>query len=81
MNITPKPATERLRPIKQLALHVTLTCVPQAKIYGKCIVATYTDVRKDVCKAEFESFARCVQAAVSITRLCEIYALLISSIR
>ena len=51
-------------PLKRLALHSTSTCAAQASAYGKCIVATYTDVRKDSCKAEFDKFGACLRTAV-----------------
>ncbi|KAF8444531.1 hypothetical protein L210DRAFT_3394880 [Boletus edulis BED1] len=53
-------------PLKRLALHSTTTCSSQATAYGKCIVATYTDVRKDCCKHEFEKFGQCLRAAVCL---------------
>ena len=51
-------------PLKRLGYHSTATCSAQAAIYGKCVVATYTDVTKDVCKDEFLSFKRCLEKAV-----------------
>lgn len=51
-------------PLKRLVYHSTATCSAQAAVYGKCIVATYTDVTKDVCKDEFLSFKRCLEKAV-----------------
>ncbi|KAF9241525.1 hypothetical protein BU15DRAFT_36688, partial [Melanogaster broomeanus] len=51
-------------PLKRLALHSTTTCSAQATAYGKCILATYTDVRKDSCKQEFEKFGLCLRQAV-----------------
>ncbi|EIW82928.1 hypothetical protein CONPUDRAFT_31225, partial [Coniophora puteana RWD-64-598 SS2] len=53
-----------LTPLRRLAQHSTTTCAAQATAYGKCIVATYADVRKDMCKAEFEQFGRCMREAV-----------------
>ncbi|KIY67739.1 hypothetical protein CYLTODRAFT_352562 [Cylindrobasidium torrendii FP15055 ss-10] len=52
------------RPLRRLAVASTTTCASQASAYGKCIVATYTDVRKDTCKDDFLKFAKCVQSAV-----------------
>ena len=51
-------------PLKRLVYHSTATCSAQAAVYGKCIVATYTDVTKDVCKDEFLSFKHCLEKAV-----------------
>ncbi|KAI9569592.1 hypothetical protein HD554DRAFT_2020084 [Boletus coccyginus] len=51
-------------PLKRLALHSTTTCSSQAAAYGKCIAATYSDVRKDCCKHEFEKFGQCLRQAV-----------------
>lgn len=61
--------TQRARPIQRLALHSTVTCSAQATVYGKCILATYTDVKKDICKEEFAAFKDCIQKAVSIILL------------
>ena len=52
-------------PLKRLALHSTVTCAAQANQYGKCILTTYTDVRKDACKEEFANFGACLREAVS----------------
>ncbi|KAK0195691.1 hypothetical protein F5146DRAFT_922595 [Armillaria mellea] len=52
------------RPLRRLAVHSTTTCAAQASTYGKCILATYTDVRKDVCKEEFLKFGQCLRDAV-----------------
>lgn len=56
--------TEALTPLRRLALHSTTTCAAEATEYGKCILASYADVRKDMCKQEFERFGKCVRAAV-----------------
>ncbi|KAJ7033200.1 hypothetical protein C8F04DRAFT_1261291 [Mycena alexandri] len=56
-------------PLSRLALHSTATCSVQASAYGKCILATYTDVTKDVCKDEFVKFAKCLREAEMLTRL------------
>ncbi|KAF8345891.1 hypothetical protein F5887DRAFT_1133133 [Amanita rubescens] len=53
-----------MKPLKRLAYHSTATCANEATTYGKCIVATYTDVKKDVCKDEFAKFAQCLRRAV-----------------
>ncbi|KAM6502224.1 hypothetical protein JOM56_002201 [Amanita muscaria] len=63
---TTKPTT----PLKRLAFHSTTTCASEASAYGKCIVATYTDVKKDVCKEEFVKFAQCLRRAVRTNTLC-----------
>lgn len=53
-----------MKPLKRLAYHSTTTCANEASAYGKCIVATYTDVKKDVCKDEFAKYAQCLRRAV-----------------
>ncbi|KAK7030759.1 hypothetical protein R3P38DRAFT_2930361 [Favolaschia claudopus] len=59
---TPTAATTT--PLKRLAIHSTSTCAAQASAYGKCILATYTDVTKDVCKEDFAKFAKCLRDAM-----------------
>jgi NADH dehydrogenase [ubiquinone] 1 alpha subcomplex assembly factor 8 len=61
-----KPTTLVPNPtaLQRFALHATKTCAVEASAYGKCIVATHTDVHKDACKAEFEKFGRCLREAV-----------------
>jgi len=54
------------RPLQRLAIHSTTTCAGQASAYGKCILATYTDVRKDACKEEFAKFGQCLREAVRV---------------
>jgi len=51
-------------PLRRLALHSTTTCATQASAYGQCILATYKDVRKDMCKEEFAKFGQCLREAV-----------------
>ncbi|KAJ7213035.1 hypothetical protein GGX14DRAFT_312536, partial [Mycena pura] len=57
-SITTKP------PLRRLALHSTTTCSIPASDYGKCILASYSDVTKDMCKEEFARFAKCLREAV-----------------
>lgn len=59
-------ATAALKPLRRLALHSTTTCATHASAYGKCIVSKYEDVQKDMCKAEFEKFGRCMREAVCV---------------
>ncbi|RDB24992.1 hypothetical protein Hypma_007859 [Hypsizygus marmoreus] len=60
-----KAATsQQTTPLRQLALHSTSTCASEASVYGKCIVATYTDVKKDICKEEFAKFGECLRKAM-----------------
>ncbi|KAH9858941.1 hypothetical protein C2E23DRAFT_717785 [Lenzites betulinus] len=54
-------------PLRRLALHSTTTCSTAATVYGKCILATYTDVQQDSCKEEFAKFGACLREAVSHT--------------
>ncbi|KIK95173.1 hypothetical protein PAXRUDRAFT_141312 [Paxillus rubicundulus Ve08.2h10] len=63
------PKTTASTPLKRLALHSTTTCSAQATSYGKCILATYTDVRKDSCKQEFEKFGQCLRQAVRLLQV------------
>ncbi|KAI0093076.1 hypothetical protein BDY19DRAFT_921873 [Irpex rosettiformis] len=51
-------------PHRRLALHSTTTCAVQASEYGKCILKTYTDIRKDACKEEFAKFGACLRTAM-----------------
>ncbi|KAH9892771.1 hypothetical protein C8Q73DRAFT_699390 [Cubamyces lactineus] len=51
-------------PLRRLALHTTTTCSSTASAYGKCILATYTDMSKDACKEEFAKFIGCVHEAM-----------------
>jgi hypothetical protein len=51
-------------PLRRLAVASTTTCAKEASDYGKCIVATYTDVHKDTCKAEFDKFGACLRQTV-----------------
>jgi NADH dehydrogenase [ubiquinone] 1 alpha subcomplex assembly factor 8 len=53
-------------PLRRFAKASTVTCAAEATVYGQCILATYTDVRKDICKAEFEKFGACMRKAVCI---------------
>ncbi|KDQ08453.1 hypothetical protein BOTBODRAFT_37888 [Botryobasidium botryosum FD-172 SS1] len=56
-------ATSTTRPIRKLA-SATATCSAPAKAYGACILASYQDVRKDMCASEFAMFKQCVQTAM-----------------
>ncbi|KAJ7616632.1 hypothetical protein FB45DRAFT_934609, partial [Roridomyces roridus] len=62
--MNPLTATTTQRPLARLALHSTATCSAHATGYGKCILATYTDVSKDACKEEFARFAKCLRDAM-----------------
>jgi hypothetical protein len=57
-------ASTATTPLRRLALHSTSTCATQASAYGQCILATYKDVKKDVCKEEFAKFGQCLRDAV-----------------
>jgi hypothetical protein len=39
----------------------------QASVYGKCIVARYQEVERDMCAKEFQAFKACVTKAVRRT--------------
>ena len=62
VNTSSKPA----RPIARLAYASTVTCAAQASVYGKCITASYMDVTKDMCAAEFAKFKDCLREAVRL---------------
>lgn len=64
---SPSATTTATKPLQRFALHSTSTCASQATAYGKCILATYTDVKKDACAEQFAEFGRCLRTAV---RLC-----------
>ncbi|KAF8502362.1 hypothetical protein F5888DRAFT_1188647 [Russula emetica] len=57
-------STSVATPLRRLAVASTTTCAKQASDYGKCIVATHTDVHKDTCKAEFDKFGACLRQTV-----------------
>ncbi|KAH9935462.1 uncharacterized protein B0H18DRAFT_413203 [Fomitopsis serialis] len=61
MHPNPSQAAATLTPLRRFAGHATTTCSAQASAYGKCILATYTDVRKDACKEEFAKFGACLR--------------------
>lgn len=51
-------------PLRRLAIHSTTTCSNHAAAYGKCILGSYMDMKKDACKDEFEKFGKCMRKAV-----------------
>ncbi|KAF5317091.1 hypothetical protein D9611_003831 [Ephemerocybe angulata] len=57
-------ASKPARPIARLAYHSTVTCAAQASVYGKCITASYLDVSKDMCSAEFAKFKACLRESM-----------------
>ena len=61
---TPMPRNS-LKPLKRFAQHSTTTCAAQATKYGKCILNSYMDVTKDMCRDEFAEFRKCLKQAVS----------------
>lgn len=61
---TAQAAARPVRPIARLAHASTVTCAAQASVYGKCITASYMDVTKDMCAAEFAKFKECLREAV-----------------
>ena len=65
IGMTAQLTNQSMRPLKKLAFNSTTTCATQATVYAKCIVATYTDVTKDICKDEFQLFKTCLRNAVS----------------
>ncbi|KAA1473874.1 hypothetical protein DENSPDRAFT_301150 [Dentipellis sp. KUC8613] len=67
-----QPVHTRVSPLRRLAQHSTSSCGAQASAYGKCMFASYTDVHKDICKAEFDKFAVCLRQAVCHVHLLSI---------
>jgi len=67
MNSTAGAASHTTRPLKRFALHSTKTCATQATKYGKCVVASYTDVSKGMCKEEFSEFRQCLRQVVRLS--------------
>ncbi|KAF9793261.1 hypothetical protein BJ322DRAFT_1103677 [Thelephora terrestris] len=61
---SPSTTTTATKPLQRLALHSTSTCASQAAAYGKCILATYTDVKKDACAEQFAEFGKCLRTAM-----------------
>ncbi|KAG5720390.1 hypothetical protein E4T56_gene5965 [Termitomyces sp. T112] len=59
-----KTVASQQRPLKKFAMHSTTTCASQASVYGKCVLASYTDARKDMCKEEFTLFGECLRKAM-----------------
>ena len=57
--------TAATTPLRRLATHATSTCATQASAYGKCILKSYTDMRRDACQEEFELFGKCLRESVS----------------
>ncbi|KAI0798716.1 hypothetical protein BC629DRAFT_1734173 [Irpex lacteus] len=64
MSLNTSATTTATTPLRRLALHSTTTCATQASEYGKCILKTYTDVRKDACAEEFAKFGACLRTAM-----------------
>ncbi|PLN78152.1 hypothetical protein BDW42DRAFT_175519 [Aspergillus taichungensis] len=52
----------RIRPIEKFA-QATAKCSVEAAAYGKCILADYTAVQKDMCAKEFMRLKDCYLAA------------------
>ena len=44
------------------------SCPEDISKYGLCIVKNYSDINKDVCKAEFLKLKKCFQKAVKSRR-------------
>ncbi|KAF5354941.1 hypothetical protein D9756_005348 [Leucocoprinus leucothites] len=59
-----KIAKDAQTPLKKFAYASTVTCSTQASAYGKCIAASYMDVRRDMCKEEFAKFAECLRTTL-----------------
>ncbi|KAJ5578357.1 uncharacterized protein N7459_007321 [Penicillium hispanicum] len=52
----------RTRPIEKVA-KATALCSAEATAYGKCVVADYNSVHKDMCAKEFMRLKDCFLAA------------------
>jgi len=61
---SPSATATATKPLQRLAFHSTSTCASQAATYGKCILATYTDVKKDACAEQFAEFGKCLRTAM-----------------
>ncbi|KAB8068451.1 hypothetical protein BDV29DRAFT_162377 [Aspergillus leporis] len=55
-------SSTRTRPIEKFA-KATSKCSVEAAAYGKCVVADYTAVQKDMCAKEFMKLKNCFLAA------------------
>ncbi|KAF2137966.1 uncharacterized protein K452DRAFT_301354 [Aplosporella prunicola CBS 121167] len=56
-------APARTRPIQKLAA-ASAKCSAESAVYGKCILADYNNVHKDMCLQEFLRLKDCYLAAV-----------------
>ncbi|KAJ5682556.1 hypothetical protein N7462_005721 [Penicillium macrosclerotiorum] len=52
----------RTRPVEKIA-KAAAQCSAEATAYGKCVVADYNSVHKDMCVKEFMRLKNCVLAA------------------
>ena len=64
-NMTVASTSTATTPLRRLAVASTVNCSTEASAYGKCILQTYTDMRKDACKEEFAKFGACLRQVVS----------------
>ncbi len=49
-----------IKPHKKSMASASGRCVQQASIYGRCILQSFTDNRKDPCEKELQLFNICV---------------------
>ena len=59
----PPPISQRTRPIQRFA-EAAGKCVPEGRVYGKCIMADYNNVYKDKCLTEFLKLKECYLVCV-----------------
>ncbi|KJX96737.1 hypothetical protein TI39_contig603g00012 [Zymoseptoria brevis] len=52
----------RTRPIEKFAT-ATAKCTTEGAVYGKCVAASYQNVKKDMCAREFMMLKDCYLAA------------------
>ncbi|KAJ5224894.1 uncharacterized protein N7469_008397, partial [Penicillium citrinum] len=52
----------KTRPVEKFA-KATAQCSTQAAAYGKCVVADYNSVHKDMCAKEFMKLKDCVMVS------------------
>ncbi|KEQ73156.1 hypothetical protein M436DRAFT_81553 [Aureobasidium namibiae CBS 147.97] len=60
-------STPRAKPLEKF-ITATSKCTLEGASYGKCIVAEYQNVRKDMCAKEFMQLKNCYLAAAGRKR-------------
>ncbi|KAI4730373.1 hypothetical protein E4T49_01735 [Aureobasidium sp. EXF-10728] len=60
-------STPRAKPLEKF-ITASSKCTLESAAYGKCIVAEYQNVRKDMCAKEFMQLKNCYLAAAGRKR-------------